>query len=129
MSSLRNAEKTDVMIFQQTRAAKPLSSPPNGAVLRVFARFKPLSLRRCDVRSPVEFAKVVVVKEHEARASFSSLCAEAFVCVAVKVNFFLLCFCDDETILKNIFFYVFSFVLKEGTKKDKKYLDVCSIIT
>ena len=50
----------EMMTNDETNAkpsAKPLSSPPNNAaLLGVFARSKPLSLRRWDVRSPVAFA-------------------------------------------------------------------------
>ena len=86
-----------MIIFSSTNAgAKPLSSsPPNGAVLRVFARFKPLSLRRCDVRSPVEFASGGV--KNTKRASFSLFVQRRVRVCRFKSQFFLLCFCDDET--------------------------------
>ena len=125
-------------------AAKPLSSPPNGACAPRFRAVQTSlpSTMRCALARRVRKSDCVVVKEHEcARFAkvflffFSFLCAEeAFVCVvALKkskkfFSFFFFFFCffcdDDETIfLKKYFFLlrVFSFVfLKKGNKKRQK---------
>ena len=122
-------------------AAKPLSSPPNGACAPRFRAVQTSlpSTMRCALARRVRKSGVVV-KEHEfARFAkvflfFSFLCRrEAFVCVvALKkskiFSFFFFFFCffcdDDETIfLKKYFFLlrVFSFVfLKKGNKKRQK---------
>ena len=125
-SSLRNAEKTDVI--DDFSAAKPLSSPPNGVCAPRFRAVQTSlpSTMRCALARRVRKSGVVV-KEHEARAKvfLFSFCAEAFVCVALKKSIFSFFFCffcdDDETIfLKKYFFFTCLFVCFFEKREQKK---------
>ena len=123
-------------------AAKPLSSPPNGACAPRFRAVQTSlpSTMRCALARRVRKSDCVVVKEHEfARFAkvflfFSFLCRrEAFVCVvALKkskiFSFFFFFFCffcdDDETIFLKKYFFFFTclfvcFFEKREQKKTK----------
>ena len=99
-------------------SAKPLSSPPNAALLGVFARSKPLSLRRWDMRSPVAFASggKVVTRLLLRRSPF----CRGVRCLFTRGSQFLFLWRRRRNDWK-----LYYFLYKNGVfsfwKKDKKY--------